>query len=76
MSVYEGIMQGLSEALDHAEGNLPLRTNRVSTKAMEPLEVFMPQEIKEIRIELGTDAALLCRLYGRLPQDRGSLGSR
>lgn len=53
MSVYEGIMQGLNEALDHAEGKLPLRTNRVSTKAMEPLEVFMPQEIKEIRIDLG-----------------------
>lgn len=49
MSVYEGIMKGLSEALEHAEGKRTLRADHVSSKEMEPLSSYTPETIKTIR---------------------------
>lgn len=49
MSVYEGIMKGLGEALEHTEGKRILRVDRVSSKEIEPLSVYMPEAITTIR---------------------------
>ena len=46
MSVYDGIMKGLNEALEHAEGNRELRTNMLY---IEPVREYKAEEIKKIR---------------------------
>lgn len=49
MSIYESVMKGLNEALEHAEGKTELRTVRVSLKDIEPLPTYSPETIKQIR---------------------------
>lgn len=47
--MYEGIMQGLQEALDYEKGKIKnVRTHKVS---ILPLEDFTASEIKEIRLK-------------------------
>ncbi len=46
MSVYESIMTGLNEAVEHAEGKRKLRQ---TTLTVQPLKTYQPHEIKAIR---------------------------
>lgn len=50
MSEYKEIMQGLGEALEHAQGKREFRTH---TLAVEPVKEYSAAEIKSIRTTLG-----------------------
>lgn len=61
MSVYDGIMQGLNEALEHAQGKRQLRT---ATITVEPLKDFDRTEIKNIRSTLGVSQSIFASIMG------------
>ena len=61
MSVYDGIMQGLNEALEHAQGKHQLRT---ATITVEPLKEFDRTEIKNIRSTLGVSQPIFASIMG------------
>ncbi|HHY24932.1 MAG TPA: helix-turn-helix domain-containing protein [Clostridiaceae bacterium] len=61
MSVYKGIMKGLNEALEHAEGKRELRTN---TLYIEPVREYKAEEIKKIRNDLGMTQAFFASFMG------------
>jgi len=65
MSVYEGIMKGLSEALEHAEGKLELRSNEGD---IIPPKDYAPDEIKLIRTELGMTQVRFASVFGVSPK--------
>ena len=48
MNVYDGIVQGLSEAIDYNKGKIKARTK---TMYIEPVSDFEAAEIKNIRNE-------------------------
>ena len=50
MSEYNEIMQGLGEALEHAQGKRKLRSH---TLTVEPVKEYSAAEIKNIRTTLG-----------------------
>ena len=50
MKVYDGIMQGLEEAVAYNKGKIKVRTN---TMSVEPVPDFEAKEIKSIHNELG-----------------------
>ena len=64
MNVYEGIMKGLGEALEHAEGKTQLRTTKLSIKDIEPVKNYTATDIKQIRIELGVTQVVFAKLMG------------
>lgn len=61
MSVYDGIMQGLNEALEHAQGKRQLRT---ATIKVEPLKDFDRTDIKNIRTTLGVSQSIFANIMG------------
>ena len=61
MKVYDGIMQGLNEAIAYNEGKLKARTK---TMSVEPVPVFEATEIKSIRNELGMTQVLFAGFMG------------
>lgn len=61
MNVYEGIMQGLQEAVDYNEGKIKARSNVIS---IEPIQKFDAVEIKEIRTQLGMTQCLFAGFMG------------
>jgi putative transcriptional regulator len=61
MSVSEGIMRGLNEALEHTEGKRELRTN---TLYIEPVREYQAEEIKKIRNDLGMTQAFFAGFMG------------
>ena len=63
MSVYEGIMEGLGEALAHAEGKRTLRT----TPMFEPVREYKPDEIKKLRADLGMTQVVFAGFLGVSP---------
>ena len=69
MSVYEGIMEGLGEALAHAEGRRALRT----TPVFEPVRDYRPDEIKQLRTGLGMTQVVFAVFLGG-PRKRGEAG--
>ena len=64
MSVYEGIMEGLGEALAHAEGKRTLRT----TPMFEPVREYKPDEIKKLRADLGMTQVVFAGFLGVSPK--------
>ena len=64
MSVYEGIMEGLGEALAHAEGRRALRT----TPVFEPVRDYRPDEIKQLRTGLGMTQVVFAGFLGVSPK--------
>lgn len=68
MSIYEGIMKGLGEALEHAEGKRTLRTVRVSSKEIAPLSAYTPETIKEIRSEQEMTQVTFAKFLGVSPK--------
>lgn len=61
MKVYEGIMQGLEEAIAYNEGKVKARTN---TMSILPIPDFEAAEIKNIRNELGMTQVLFAGFMG------------
>ena len=61
MKVYDGIMQGLQEAIDYNEGKIKARTKTIS---IEPVPEFAAPEIKSIRNELGMTQVLFAGFMG------------
>ena len=65
MKVYDGIMQGLNEAVAYNEGKLKARTK---TMSIEPVPEFEANEIKSIRNELGMTQVLFAGFMGVSPK--------
>lgn len=61
MKVYDGIMQGLEEAISYQEGRIKARAKTIS---IEPVPDFEATEIKSIRNELGMTQVLFAGLMG------------
>lgn len=61
MKVYDGIMQGLNEAVAYNEGKIKARTK---TMSIEPVPDFEATEIKNIRNELGMTQVLFAGFMG------------
>lgn len=61
MKVYDGIMQGLNEAIAYNEGKIKARTK---TMSVEPIPDFGATEIKSIRNSLGMTQALFAGFMG------------
>lgn len=61
MTVYEGIMQGLNEAIAYNEGKINARTKTIS---IEPVPAFEATEIRGIRHELGMTQVLFAGFMG------------
>ena len=61
MKVYDGIMQGLEEAIAYNEEKIKVRTN---TMSISPVPDFEATEIKNIRNELGMTQVLFAGFMG------------
>ena len=61
MKVYDGIMQGLEEAVNYNEGKIKARTNIME---ILPVPDFEAKEIKNIRNELGMTQVLFAGFMG------------
>ncbi len=61
MSVYEGIMKGLHEAVDYNKGKIKVRTTKFSIK---PLPNFEASDIKKIRNNLGMTQFIFAGFMG------------
>ncbi len=61
MKVYDGIMQGLEEAVQYNEGKIKARTN---TLKISPVPDFEAKEIRNIRNELGMTQVLFAGFMG------------
>ncbi|MDO9533954.1 MAG: helix-turn-helix domain-containing protein [Bacillota bacterium] len=59
--IYKGIVNGLNEAIEHAEGKRELGVNTVS---IEPVREYEAAEIKKIRNELGMTQAFFASFMG------------
>ena len=65
VKVYDGIMQGLEEAVAYNKGKIKARTNTIS---VEPVPDFEAKEIKSIRNELGMTQVLFAGFMGVSPK--------
>ena len=65
MEVYDGIMQGLKEAIAYNEGKIKART---TTMYIEPVPEFEAKEIKSIRSQLGMTQVLFAGFMGVSPK--------
>ena len=61
MKVYEGIMQGLEEAVAYNEGKIKAKTTKIS---IEPVPELCAQDIKDIRKSVGMTQVLFATLMG------------
>ena len=61
MKVYDGIMQGLEEAIAYNEGKIKARTNTIT---ITPVADFEANKIKNIRNELGMTQVLFAGFMG------------
>lgn len=61
MDVYESIMQGLSEAVQHQQGTKKAKTVKMT---VAPIHEFNSNEIKQIRLETGTSQVMFAQLLG------------
>jgi len=65
MNVYEGIMQGLQEAVDYNEGRIKARTRDVY---IDPVPKFKAEEIKKIRTDSGMTQVIFAGFMGVSPK--------
>jgi putative transcriptional regulator len=65
MSVYESIMQGLTEAADYQEGKINARKIKLSIK---PADTFNNDEIKRIRMRTGLSQVMFAGSIGVSPK--------
>ncbi len=60
-NVYNGIMEGLTQALEHAEGKRKLKTTKI---AIAPIKEYKSEEIKQIRNSLKMTQASFAGFMG------------
>ena len=65
MSVYDGIMQGLSEALEHTQGK---RTLGAATIKIESLKTYDGKAIRQIRHDLDMSQSIFAGMMGVSPK--------
>jgi len=65
MSVYESIMQGLSEALDYQQGKITARKVKLTIK---PVDTFNNDDIKQIRRKTGLSQVMFAGSLGVSPK--------
>jgi len=65
MSVYESIMQGLSEAVDYQQGKIIARKVRLTIK---PVDTFNNDDIKQIRRKTGLSQVMFAGSLGVSPK--------
>ena len=61
MSLFDDIKTGLGQAIEYEKGNLKAKT---TTLTVEPIESFMPEEIRSIRKETGLTQILFAKFMG------------
>lgn len=65
MSVYEGIMKGLQEAVEYTDGKINARKNKLS---VTPLRIFNAEEIRKIRKDMQMTQAIFASFMGVSPK--------
>jgi putative transcriptional regulator len=65
MSVYESIMQGLTEAADYQQGKIRARKTKLTIK---PVDTFNTHEIKRIRQKTGLSQVIFASSLGVSPK--------
>ena len=65
MSVYESIMQGLTEAVEYQQGEINARKIRLSIK---PVDTFNNDDIKQIRKKTGLSQVMFADSIGVSPK--------
>ncbi|MDR1388856.1 MAG: helix-turn-helix domain-containing protein [Treponema sp.] len=65
MSVYESIMEGLSEAVTYQQGKLTARKVKLTIK---PVDVFNTRDIKQIRQRSGLSRVMFAGSLGVSPK--------
>jgi putative transcriptional regulator len=65
MSVYESIIQGLTEAVDYQHGKIHARKTKLT---INPVYIFNNNEIKQIRQRTGLSQAVFAGLLGVSPK--------
>jgi putative transcriptional regulator len=65
MSVYENIMQGLTEAADYQQGKIRTRKTKLTIK---PVDNFKTDEIKRIRQRTGLSQVMFAGSMGVSPK--------
>jgi len=65
MSVYESIMQGLTEAVDYQQGKTSARKTRLTIK---PVSSFDTEDIKQIRQKTGLSQVVFAGSLGVSPK--------
>jgi putative transcriptional regulator len=65
MSVYDSIIQGLTEALDYQEGKIPARKVKLTIK---PVDTFNNDDIKRIRQKTGLSQVMFAGSLGVSPK--------
>ncbi len=61
MDVYESIIKGLNEAIDHKEGKLKARVTKCT---VNPAPEYDPKQIKATRVSLGMSQATFALVMG------------
>ena len=59
--ISDSITRGLNEALEHAKGNLKLKSFKVK---FEPVPNYMPEDIKRIRVNINMTQAGFAQFLG------------
>jgi len=65
MSIYESIMQGLTEAVDYQQGKINARKTRLTIK---PVDTFNNNDIKQIRQRTGLSQVMFAGSLGVSPK--------
>ena len=65
MSVYENIMQGLSEAIEYQQGKLTARKTKLTIR---PVSTFNNEDIKQIRKRTGLSQVMFAGSLGVSPK--------
>jgi putative transcriptional regulator len=65
MSVYESIMQGLTEAVDYQQGKITARKTKLTIK---PVDTFNNNDIKQIRQKTGLSQVMFAGTLGVSPK--------
>lgn len=61
MNVFESIMTGLQEAVDHEEGRIQAKTTKMT---VEPLPDITADEIRSVRCDVGLTQSIFAAVLG------------
>lgn len=61
MDVYDSIMKGLSEAVEHAQGKRRLKTNSIT---IQPVAPYTGEEIRKLRLDMQMTQISFAEVFG------------